>query len=130
MIKSSIQEIQERFDKDVERFSNLDIGQVSTIDAEISLELITEAAKSINPEAKSVLDIGCGAGNYTLKMLQKLQNLNCNLVDLSQPMLNRAKERVSKETSGKIQTFHGDIRAIDFSGETFDIILAGEFYTI
>lgn len=123
--KSTTQEIQERFDNDVERFSNLNTGQVSTIDAEISLELITEAAKSIKPEAKSILDIGCGAGNYTLKMLQKLPNLDCTLVDLSQPMLNRAKERVSAQTNGEIKTLQGDIRAIDFEGKTFDIILAG-----
>lgn len=29
--KSTVKEIRERFDKDVERFSNLDTGQVSTI---------------------------------------------------------------------------------------------------
>lgn len=125
MQKSSIQEIEERFDNDVERFSNLNTGQVSTIDAEISLELITEAAKAIIPDAKHVLDVGCGAGNYTLKMLTKIPNLNCTLVDLSEPMLKRAKERVSSATSGKIETIKGDIRNIDFAGQTFDIILAG-----
>ena len=48
MNKSSVKEIKERFDNDVERFSNLDTGQVTTIDAKISLELLTEAAKRIN----------------------------------------------------------------------------------
>ncbi|WP_017259597.1 class I SAM-dependent methyltransferase [Pedobacter arcticus] len=125
MQKSTTQEIKERFDNDVERFSNLHTGQVSTIDAEISLELITEAAKGIKPNAKQVLDVGCGAGNYTLKMLTKIPNLNCTLVDLSEPMLNRAKERVSQQTTGEIRTLQGDIRSIDFAGQTFDIILAG-----
>ncbi|HTN19281.1 MAG TPA: class I SAM-dependent methyltransferase [Pelobium sp.] len=125
MYKSTTQEIKERFDNDVERFSNLNTGQVSTIDAEISLELITEAAKSIVPNAREVLDIGCGAGNYTLKMLQKLPNLNCTLVDLSGPMLTRANERVAEQTNGVIKTLQGDIRTIDFGGKTFDIILAG-----
>ena len=37
MNKSSIEEIKERFDNDVERFSNLDTGQLSTIDAKISI---------------------------------------------------------------------------------------------
>ena len=45
MKKSSIEEIRERFDNDVERFSNLETGQVATIDATISVELITEASK-------------------------------------------------------------------------------------
>lgn len=125
MQKSTTQEIKERFDNDVERFSNLNTGQVSTIDAEISLELITEAAKAIIPNAKHVLDVGCGAGNYTLKMLAKIPHLNCTLVDLSEPMLKRAKERVSQQTNGEIKVLQGDIRDIDFAEQTFDIILAG-----
>ena len=96
MKKSTIQEIRERFDNDVERFSNLETGQLSTLDAAISLELITESAKRINPQATNVLDIGCGAGNYTLKILSKLPDLNCTLIDLSRPMLDKAYERVSK----------------------------------
>jgi tRNA (cmo5U34)-methyltransferase len=34
--KSSIDEIQKRFDQDVERFSNLDTGQAATIDAPLA----------------------------------------------------------------------------------------------
>ncbi|PXY46173.1 class I SAM-dependent methyltransferase [Flavobacterium hydrophilum] len=125
MKKSTIEEIKERFDNDVERFSNLDTGQVATIDATISLELITEAAKRIVPNAATVLDIGSGAGNYTLKMLSKLPNLNCILVDLSLPMLNKAFERVSAETNGGVEVRQGDIREVNLPENHFDIILAG-----
>lgn len=125
MKKSTTQEIQERFDNDVERFSNLETGQLSTIDAKISLELITEASKRIVPNAQNVLDIGCGAGNYTLMMLSKLPNLNCTLVDLSLPMLEKALERVSTVTSGEVVIKQGDIREVDLKENTFDIILAG-----
>lgn len=125
MQKSTIEEIRERFDNDVERFSNLETGQVATIDAVVSLELITEACKRIVPNAVNVLDIGCGAGNYTLKMLSKLPHLNCTLVDLSLPMLDKALERVSNETTGKTVIMHGDIREVDLPENHFDIILAG-----
>jgi tRNA (cmo5U34)-methyltransferase len=125
MNKSTIEEIRERFDNDVERFSDLDTGQLSTIDAKISLELITEAAKRINPAAQNVLDIGCGAGNYTLMMLTKIPNLNCTLADLSRPMLDKAYERVSHNTTGKVASVQGDIREIDLPENNFDIILAG-----
>ncbi|MBB3698415.1 methyltransferase domain-containing protein [Flammeovirga yaeyamensis] len=125
MIKSTTAEIKERFDKDVERFSNLDTGQVSTIDAKVSLELITEASKRIVPQAKHVLDIGCGAGNYTLMMLSKVSDLNCTLVDLSLPMLKKAVERVREHTTGTIDMKQGDIREVDLPKEQFDIILAG-----
>ena len=83
MEKSTVNEIKERFDNDVERFANLETGQVATMDAQISLELLTSAAKAIKPKAVNVLDIGCGAGNYTLKMLSKVPNLNTALISYS-----------------------------------------------
>ena len=125
MKKSSVAEIRERFDKDVERFSNLDTGQLTTIDAKISLELITEAARRIVPNAEQLLDIGCGAGNYSLKMLSKLPNLECTLVDLSDPMLDKAYERVSEQTNKKVHVVKGDIREVPLKQNHFDIILAG-----
>ena len=125
MNKSTIEEIRKRFDNDVERFSNMDTGQVSTIDATLSLELITESAKRIIPQAKYLLDIGCGAGNYTLKMLSKIPGLNCTLVDLSKPMLDKAAERIGAVTSGEIKVLQGDIREVQLPEQQFDIILAG-----
>jgi tRNA (cmo5U34)-methyltransferase len=125
MDKSTVREIRERFDNDVERFSNLGTGQLSTIDAKISLEIITEASKRIVPNAENLLDIGCGAGNYTLMMLSKMQNLNCTLVDLSKPMLNKAFERVSQVTHKNVQVVQGDVREIELEEDYFDIILAG-----
>ncbi len=125
MEKSTIAEIRERFDNDVERFSNLNTGQVSTIDATIALDLITESAKQIVPNAQNLLDIGCGAGNYTIKMLQKLPYLNCSLVDLSKPMLERATERIRKEKVHTLKAIQGDIREADLEENHFDIILAG-----
>jgi tRNA (cmo5U34)-methyltransferase len=125
MNKSTVEEIKERFDNDVERFSNLDTGQLSTIDAKISLELITEASKRINPNAKNLLDIGCGGGNYSLMMLRKIPNLNCTLVDLSKPMLDKALERVSQKTNKNVQILQGDIREVVLNENHYDIILAG-----
>jgi len=125
MNKSTVQEIKERFDNDVARFSNLDTGQVTTIDAQISLELLTEASKRIIPTAQNLLDIGCGAGNYSLKMLSKIANLNCTLVDLSKPMLDKAKERVSAQTNNSVEIIQGDVRVVDLKKNHFDIILAG-----
>ncbi len=125
MKKSTVNEIKERFDNDVERFANLETGQVATMDAQISLELLTASAKAIKPNATTVLDLGCGAGNYTLKMLSKVPDLNCTLIDLSQNMLDKANERVSEATTGTVATIQGDIRDIDLPKNHFDIILAG-----
>jgi tRNA (cmo5U34)-methyltransferase len=125
MNKSTVDEIRQRFDNDVERFSNLETGQVSTIDAQISLEIITEAARRIRPYAKTLLDIGCGAGNYTIKMLSKISNLECSLLDLSSPMLNKAYERVIVHTANNVRIIQSDIRTAFLEEEYFDIILTG-----
>jgi tRNA (cmo5U34)-methyltransferase len=71
------------------------------------------------------LDVGCGAGNYTLKMLSKVAHLNCTLVDLSGSMVERAKARVEPITQGSITTIIGDIREAALPEDQYDIILAG-----
>ncbi len=123
-MKSTVDEIRERFDADVERFSNLETGQSATVDAPLAMALVAEAAAATTPHARHVLDVGCGAGNYTLKLLEFLPNLDATLVDLSQPMLDRAKERVSRATTGRITTVQGDIREVELSDGQFDIVLA------
>ncbi|MDQ5928342.1 MAG: class SAM-dependent methyltransferase [Bacteroidota bacterium] len=125
MKKSTVNQIKERFDNDIERFSNLETGQTATMDAMIALELMTSTANIIKPKAIKMMDLGCGAGNYTLKMLTKQSNLDCTLIDLSPKMLERAFQRVSEITTGKVETLAGDIRKIDIPTNTFDIILAG-----
>ena len=124
MTKSTVEEIRERFDKDVDRFSNLETGQSATIDAPLSLALIAEAASRVNSGATSLLDVGCGAGNYSLKMLERLPNLDVTLVDLSRPMLDRAVERVSRATSGKVTALQGDVRELELGTSQFDVICA------
>ena len=124
MQKSTVQQIQERFDGDVERFSNLETGQSATIDAPLSLALIAEAASCVTPGATSLLDVGCGAGNYSLKILERMPGLDVTLVDLSRPMLDRAVERVSRQTSGTVTALQGDIRELQIGESRFDIICA------
>lgn len=123
-MKSTVEEIRQRFDADVERFSNLETGQSATIDAPLAMNIIAQAAALATPNARRVLDIGCGAGNYTLKLLQHLPKLDVTLLDLSRPMLDRARERISRVEAGSITTMQGDIRELTLTEGSFDIILA------
>src|SRR3954449_3837563 len=107
-MKSTVDEIRERFDADVERFSNLETGQSATVDAPLALALVAKAAAAATPAARHVLDVGCGAGNYTLKLLELLPDLDVTLVDLSRPMLDRAAQRVGGATSGRVNVLQGD----------------------
>ena len=123
-MKSTVEEIRQRFDADVERFSNLETGQSATVDAPLAMALVAEAAAATTPHARHVLDVCCGAGNYTLKLLERLPNLDATLIDLSRPMLDRASERVGRATTGRITTTQGDIREVELTDGRFDIVLA------
>jgi tRNA (cmo5U34)-methyltransferase len=124
--KSSVEEIRARFDSDVERFSNLETGQSATIDAPLVLELISEAAAATNPAATDLLDVGCGAGNYTLKLVERLPSIrHVTLIDLSRPMLDRAVERIAAAAPHVRATpTQGDVREIELGDERFDVIVA------
>jgi len=124
MQKSTVEEIRQRFDADVERFSNLESGQSATVDAPLALELIARAAAAVAPRAESLLDIGCGAGNYTLKLRQHLPLRRVALVDLSRPMLDRAQERIRAAGDLQITARQTDIRDADFADGSFDVAVA------
>lgn len=111
--KATISEIRQRFDADVERFANLQTGQTSTVDAALALELVSLAAARVTPDATRLLDVGCRAGNYTLRLLRELPGLNVTLVDLSELMLKRAQERLSEAGAATIATRQADINELE-----------------
>lgn len=132
-MKLTVEQIRARFDNEVERFSNLETGQTAMVDSPLCLELISSAAAAVAPNATDLLDIGCGAGNYTLKVIDKLERargsngpiaLNCALLDLSKPMLDRAVERITPHTRGKVTPLQGDMREVAFGENTVDIAVA------
>ncbi len=122
--KSTVQEIKARFDKDVERFSNLETGQQTTIDASYSMELIVDSIMAYSPGLKTILDVGCGAGNYTLKLLSRKSPLDCTLLDISLPMLSCAKERVEAVNTGAVTLVQDDIRTADLADNHYCTIMA------
>jgi tRNA (cmo5U34)-methyltransferase len=125
MAKSTVDEIRQRFDQDVERFSNLETGQSTTLDAAQNLEMITEGIFRLHPQVADVLDIGCGAGNFMMKLLQKKSPLNIHLVDLSQPMLDRAQERIlSYSPASMVRASQTDIRDLILPEQSFDAVVA------
>jgi tRNA (cmo5U34)-methyltransferase len=124
--KSTLTEIRARFDQDVERFSRIETGQQATMDAPLVLELVAQSCARHLHAGDALLDIGCGAGNFTLRVLQEVAGLRCHLADLSRPMLDRAEKRLREAgTAAAITRHEGDLRALDFPDATFSCILAG-----
>ncbi len=121
--KASVDEIRERFDNDVERFSNLETGQIATQDAALVLEMIAKSAQRVTPGAKRLTDLGCGAGNFSLKFSQVFPLESVTLVDLSANMLDRAVERLG---ALRIETraMQCDVRDLVLEPGSQDVIVA------
>jgi tRNA (cmo5U34)-methyltransferase len=123
--KSSPEAIRRNFDQQVERFSNLETGQTTAIDSPLCMELLARSAALLNPDAKNIMDLGCGGGNYAVKVASLLPDVSCTLVDISANMLERATERVRESISGEVTALHGDYRELDLGENLYDVITAG-----
>lgn len=122
--KISADEIRERFDQDVTRFTDEMSGQATIVDAPLVLAMIEESIAEIQPEARTLCDIGCGGGNFALRIARKLPKLNVTLLDLSLEMLNTAAQRLKAENLIVENVIQDDIRHVEFPAEKFDIIIA------
>lgn len=122
-MKASVDEIRARFDNDVERFSNLETGQVATQDAPLVMGMIAGAAARVTPDASRLLDLGCGAGNFSLKLAQVLPLKEVTLVDLSANMLDRAIERVGA-LGIAARAVQQDLRDLELEPESVDVVAA------
>lgn len=125
MKKSTPEAIRRNFDQQVERFSNIDTGQTTAIDSPLCMELVSQAAKLTNPDATNIMDLGCGGGNYAVKMATLMPHVHCTLVDISTKMVEAAQKRVSEIISGKVSAIQGDYRDVELGKNCFDIITAG-----
>ena len=122
--KRTAAEIGRYFNGEVERFSDLSKGQASIKDARLMMDLLAETASALAPETHAILDIGCGAGNQALNLLQVFPGAECTLLDISPVMLERAKERVGAVASVPVIAVEGDIRSAELPKAKFDIAVA------
>ena len=123
--KASVAEIRARFDNDVERFSSLETGQLTTQDATLVLELIAASAARVTPQAKRLADLGCGAGNFSLKLAERFAFERITLVDLSANMLDRAVERLREAMpASQLHPLQADVRDLDLQPASQDLIVA------
>ena len=122
--KRTVAEIGAYFDGEVERFSDLAKGQASIKDARLMMDLLAETAPVLVPDARRILDLGCGAGNQTLNLLRAFPAADCTLLDISPAMLARAHDRVAPVAAGQLTFVEGDLRTAELPEGHFDIVVA------
>ena len=76
-----------------------------------------------NLNCKKVLDVGCGTGTI-LSLLSKNQNASFSGVDLSEQMINIAKEKLNNSVELKI----GDSEQLPWDNNTFDAIICTDSF--
>jgi|WetSurMetagenome_2_1015567.scaffolds.fasta_scaffold102255_2 ubiquinone/menaquinone biosynthesis C-methylase UbiE len=70
--------------------------------------------------SKSILEIGCGTGNY-IHELARVLGINSIGIDINSEMLVEATRKKSGEN---ISFIHADAHSLPFESETFDTVLA------
>ncbi|MFE0190473.1 class I SAM-dependent methyltransferase [Streptomyces sp. NPDC058989] len=83
--------------------------------------LLTAAALT---EADRVLDIGCGAGSTTRLAARRAVRGRALGLDLSAPMLARARRTAELEELGNVAFEQGDAQAHPFEPGTFDVMIS------
>src|SRR5438874_8258329 len=85
------------------------------------LKLVCELAGA---SAGRLLDCAAGTGEITCALLKSRRFSHATLVDVSQPMLQSAKELLSAEiTNTSLNFAHSDVFDFNPSGSGFDLIL-------
>lgn len=96
------------------RFAHL-YDKYADVQKKCGLELLAQIEKD---SIVSILEIGCGTGNYTGLLRKKFKQAKIKAVDISQNMLQVAQEKLK---GGKIEFVFADAEEANFN-ESFELI--------
>lgn len=84
--------------------------------------LASQILKVYGREEGVCLDIGCGGGHLGLALAES-SRLNVTLCDINPDALEIAQVRIEqKSLQGRVRTMQGDVHALPFEGNAFDLI--------
>lgn len=86
------------------------------------IDLEIENISSYIEDGCSVLDMGCGNGYSTFKQYERHNLKNIVGVDFAENMIATANENLKKHNLNNMRFEQGDVRQINFSDETFDVV--------
>ncbi|QIB68900.1 class I SAM-dependent methyltransferase [Aminipila butyrica] len=89
------------------------------------IEIADKVLKFIPPDFnRQLLDIPVGTGVFTLKKYRALPDAKIRCVDYSKDMLLQAQQRFLNNKLENITCTQGDVGALEFNNEAFDIVLS------
>ena len=111
--------IASEFDAFSENYTNDMIGCVPHY-----LKLMSSITENLphNFKPAHILDLGCGNGNVTSKLLTRFPDANYTLLDASQEMLNLCQQQFRDASVEYVASYFKDY---DFKTAHFDLIVAG-----
>ena len=107
------------FDKEAENYDEWYLTKVGRIVDKLETECVFSLLSL--PENSKILDVGCGTGNFSIKLAKK--NFKIVGIDISKKMLNIARKK-SKQQSLNIEFIEMDAHKLDFENEYFDGVIS------
>lgn len=96
------------------------------LDARWKDELVRWIARESAPDRSAqVVDVACGTGDLALKTALALPNARVLGLDVSEPMLERARRRVSGALADRVSFGHGDLARLPVPDTSVDVVTAG-----
>jgi SAM-dependent methyltransferase len=95
------------------------------LDAQINpLGVVAMQRAGVKP-GEHALDVGCGCGQTSLQLAERVGSHGSVLgIDLSQPMLARARERQREQGITNLELLRADAQTYQFERERFDLIFS------
>lgn len=82
-----------------------------------------EGVRQTVPHGAKVLDCAAGTGELSIAAAEKAESVLCT--DLSLPMLEKARKKCANQKIKNVRFAERNIMSLDDSGETYDVVIAG-----